>query len=200
MFALWTDRLRPSWILLSSITAVVMWTLEFVLWELCIQARKGTAPGYCPWVYRGDGGGRYAEWYTLGNTASPRALPTLFIFYFLQLAIASAVVHRQRKSYFGKSDLVQPWPEPNGEEEEAVSDLVSEPTLVARSTTPAKSLLSTTVSRSTTTTTSKHSTASFPWMSEADEALLSVPAFFHQAKSMPSRLIGSLDGLGHRTH
>ncbi|KAF7196071.1 hypothetical protein HII31_02472 [Pseudocercospora fuligena] len=129
MFALWTDRLRPSWILLSSITAVVMWTLEFVLWELCIQAPKGTAPDYCPWVYRGDGWSRYASWYTLGNTASPRALPTLFIFYFMQLAIASAVVHRQRKSYFRKSDLVQRWPESNEEVEEVVSDLVSEPTI-----------------------------------------------------------------------
>ncbi|KXS98352.1 hypothetical protein AC578_4639 [Pseudocercospora eumusae] len=203
MFALWTDRLRPSWILLSSITAVVTWTLEFVLWELCIQAPKGTAPRYCPWVYRGDGRGQYATWYTLGNTASPRALPTLLIFYLVQLAIASAVVHRQRKSYFRKSDLVQRWPpEPNDEVEEVVSDGLSEPTLVpqsSRSTTPAKSLLSLST---TTTTASKLSTASFPWISEADEALLGVhvPAFFHQAKLIPSRLIGSLDGLGHRTH
>lgn len=118
--------------------------------------------------------------------------------YIAQLGISSAVVHRQRKSYFRKSDLLQPWREQSDEE---ASEVASEPTLVAsasRSTTPSKFSPSSIPSRSTTTT--KHSSSSFPWILEAEVPFLAAPAFAHHAKLIPSRVIGSLEGLGHRSH
>ena len=109
-FCLWTDRLSPVWVVTSSVTAIGAWILQFVLWQLCIgSVGSNNAPGYCPYVYQGEGWGRYPSWEVASPYGAGYAIPTLFILYIIQICFAAKVMHRQQRTSFRKSDMRQSW-------------------------------------------------------------------------------------------
>lgn len=109
-FCLWTDRLSPVWVVTSSVTAIGAWILQFVLWQLCIgSVGSNNAPGYCPYVYQGEGWGRYPSWEVASPWGAGYAIPTLFILYIIQICFAANVMHRQQRTSFRKSDMRQSW-------------------------------------------------------------------------------------------
>ncbi|KAK4497357.1 hypothetical protein PRZ48_011808 [Zasmidium cellare] len=104
---LWTNRLNPLYVLVSSVVAIGVWILQIVLWSLC-TAGSDDIPGYCPWVYR-EPWGRYPSWSVASPKGAQWAVPTIFILYITQLTLAALVVNRQRRTSFRKSDMRQSW-------------------------------------------------------------------------------------------
>ncbi|KAI5361164.1 hypothetical protein Slin15195_G122770 [Septoria linicola] len=109
-FCLWTDRLAPVWVVISSSAAICIWAGQIVLWQFCISGSETMAtPGYCPQIYHDYNPVPFFEWYIASASAPSAAVPTLIIMYITQLAFAAIVVHRQRRYVFRQSDLVQTW-------------------------------------------------------------------------------------------
>ncbi|KAM3422248.1 hypothetical protein BST61_g2613 [Cercospora zeina] len=53
LFRLWTDRLAPVWVLISSSIAVCVWAAQMALWQLCVgSVRSRPTPDFCPNTYQ----------------------------------------------------------------------------------------------------------------------------------------------------
>ncbi|CAK3964814.1 Hypothetical predicted protein [Lecanosticta acicola] len=109
-FCLWADRLSPIRIVTSSALAIAAWIVQIALWDQCISSvGSANTPGYCPYVYQGDGWGTYPSWEVASPHGAVDAIPTLFILYLFPLCFASIVMNRQRRTSFRKSDMRQSW-------------------------------------------------------------------------------------------
>lgn len=72
---LWTNRLSPVWVLVSSIVAIGAWILQVVLWSKCIGG-SDDIPGFCPWVYR-EPWGQYPSWSVASPQGAQWAVPAI---------------------------------------------------------------------------------------------------------------------------
>ncbi|KAF2214448.1 hypothetical protein CERZMDRAFT_95713 [Cercospora zeae-maydis SCOH1-5] len=85
LFCLWTDRLAPVWVLISSTIAVCVWAAQMTLWQLCVgSVRPRPTPDFCPNSYD-----TFFTWcHASASSAPAAAVPTIFI---LQVAQASSI-------------------------------------------------------------------------------------------------------------